>query len=185
MERLFVFAAALLFSTGGVAIKGNSLNAWQVASFRSLAAAITLCIVMPGARHHWTKRHAIAAVAYAAALIAFVAATKKTTAANAIFLQATAPAYLVVLGPLMLGERLHRSDLFLLLGVATGMVMFFIGQEPVTATAPDPVSGDLIALVAGFTWALTMLGLRWVGRHDNGADAGMATVTLGNLLAFT
>ena len=44
-------------------------------------------------------------------LILFVTATKLTTAANAIFLQSTAPLYVLLLGPLLLKERAKRSDL--------------------------------------------------------------------------
>ena len=40
--RLAVLAAALLFSTGGAAIKGTVLDAFQVAGFRSAVAALVL-----------------------------------------------------------------------------------------------------------------------------------------------
>ena len=183
MSRLYVFAAALLFSTGGAAIKGNTLTSWQVASFRSLIAAVTLALIFPSARRGWTWRHLSVAVAYAVTLIAFVGANKLTTAANAIFLQSTAPAYLIVLSPLLLKEHPKRSDLWLLLGVAAGMAMFFIAAEPARTTAPDPVTGNIVGLVSGVGWAFAVLGLRWVGRTDQGLHAGMATVTAGNVLA--
>jgi drug/metabolite transporter (DMT)-like permease len=183
-DRLLVFASALLFSTGGVAIKYNTLTPGQVASFRSLVAAVVLVLLMPAARRGWTWRHAMAAVAYAACLITFVIATKLTTSANAIFLQSTAPAYLLFLSPLLLHEKLHRSDLFLLAGVGTGMAMFFIAAEQATTTAPDPFMGNMIALMSGVLWAAVVLSLRWLGRRDDGAHASMATVVLGNIFAF-
>ena len=40
--RLLVLAAAVLFSTGGAAIKSTTLTAWQVASFRSGIAALAM-----------------------------------------------------------------------------------------------------------------------------------------------
>lgn len=184
MDRLWILAAALLFSTGGAAIKGNSLTGWQVASFRSLIAALALALLFPAARRNWTWRHLLVAVAYASMLVSFVAATKKTTAANAIFLQSTAPAWLVVLSPLLLKERLRREDLYVLLGVSAGMALFFVGAEPARATAPDPATGNAIGLLSGFVWALTLLGLRWLGRREDGAIAGLTTLLPGNLLAF-
>jgi drug/metabolite transporter (DMT)-like permease len=184
MSRLWVFAAALLFSTGGAAIKGNALTSWQVASFRSLVAAVALAILIPQARRGWSLRHAIVGLIYAATLISFVAANKLTTAANAIFLQSTAPAYLIVLGPLLLREHMQRSDSWLLLGVAAGMLLFFIASEPARATAPDPVTGNLIGVASGVAWAFTVLGLRWLGRRDDGEHAAMATVIAGNCLTF-
>ena len=183
MSRLLVLAAALLFSTGGVAIKGNTLTNWQVASFRSAIAAVMIAMVFPAARRGWTWRHLLVSLAYASTLITFVTANKLTTSANAIFLQSTAPAYLIVLSPLLLREHPKKSDLWLLLGVAAGMAMFFIAAEPARLTAPDPVTGNIVALISGVTWALAVLGLRWVGRTDGGLHAGMATVTAGNVLA--
>jgi drug/metabolite transporter (DMT)-like permease len=183
MSRLWVLAAALLFSTGGAAIKGNTLTSWQVASFRSLVAALALALLIPAARRNWTRRHLIVGAVYSATLILFVAANKLTTAANAIFLQSTAPAYLIVLGPLLLRERLRRSDVWLLLGVAVGMALFFVAAEPPRATAPDPVNGNIIGMFSGVAWAFTVLGLRWIGRSDDGAHASMATVVAGNTFA--
>jgi drug/metabolite transporter (DMT)-like permease len=183
MSRLWVFAAALLFSTGGAAIKGNTLTSWQVASFRSLIAAAALALLIPSARRNWNRRHLIVGAAYAATLILFVTATRMTTAANAIFLQSTAPAYLIVLGPVLLREHLRRSDMWLLLGVAIGMALFFVAAEPPRATAPDPVSGNVVGVFSGVGWAFTVVGLRWVGRADDGVHAGMATVVAGNCLA--
>lgn len=181
MNRLWVFAAAILFSTGGAAVKGNSLTSWQVASFRSLVAAIAMAILLPAARKRWTWQHLLTGLAYAATLVLFVIATKLTTAANAIFLQSTAPGYLILLSPLLLKEHLRRSDLWLLLGVGTGMALFFIGAEPARESAPDPAAGNLVAAFSGVAWAFAVLGLRWMARRGND---GQATVIVGNLLAF-
>ena len=46
-NRLLLAAAALLFSTGGAAIKAATLTGWQVASFRSALAAVFLLITLP------------------------------------------------------------------------------------------------------------------------------------------
>lgn len=184
MVRLWIFAAAALFSTGGAAIKANSLTAWQVASFRSLIAAITISLLIPTARRNWSWRYAGPAVAYAGTLITFVLATKLTTSANAIFLQCTAPLYLVVLSPWLLREHLRRSDYLLLLSAGFGMLLFFLSTEPARATAPDPVTGNMIAVLSGLAWALTLLGLRSVARGDNSEHAGMPTVVIGNYLTF-
>jgi len=102
-NRLLLVMAALLFSTGGAAIKSTSLTAWQVASFRSGVAAFVLLAAVPEARRGWSWRITPVAAAYAATLILFVLATRLTTAANAIFLQSTAPLYVWVLAPCLLG----------------------------------------------------------------------------------
>jgi drug/metabolite transporter (DMT)-like permease len=180
-NRLLLVMAALLFSTGGAAIKSTALTAWQVASFRSGAAAFVLLAAMPEARRGWSWRIAPVAAAYAATLILFVLATRLTTAANAIFLQSTAPLYVWLLAPWLLGERRSRGEIWYILLLVTGMSLFFAGADQGVTTAPDPLRGNLIGLGSGIAWAVTMTGLRWLGR---GSGEAMAPVALGNLVAF-
>jgi drug/metabolite transporter (DMT)-like permease len=182
-NRLLLVAAALLFSTGGAAIKAATLTSWQVASFRSAVAALALLAGVPEARRGWSWRMMPVAAAYAATLVMFVLATRLTTAANAIFLQSTAPLYVLLLAPWLLREPVRRRDLFYVIVVAAGMALFFLGAEQARATAPDPPRGNLIAAASGLAWALTVTGLRWLGRSGEGNSA-TATVAAGNLIAF-
>jgi drug/metabolite transporter (DMT)-like permease len=164
--RLLILGAALLFSTGGVAIKLTSLSGWQVAGLRSGIAALTLVLLIPGWRRWWQPRTLAVGVAYAATLILFVNANKLTTAANTIFLQGTAPLYLLLLGPWLLGERTRKSDLAFTALLLGGMLLFFVGAEPARSTAPAPERGNWLALSGGFSWAMTLAGFRWLGRRD-------------------
>jgi drug/metabolite transporter, DME family len=174
--------AALLFSTGGAAIKSATLSGWQVASFRSGVAAVLLLVGLPEARRDWSWRTVPVAGAYGATLVLFVLANRLTTSANAIFLQDTAPLYVLLLAPLLLRERIGVRDLVYAAAVAVGLALFFVSSEEAVVTAPDPRKGNLIGLAAGVTWALTMIGLRWLGREGTGG-AAMAPVVLGNVLA--
>jgi drug/metabolite transporter, DME family len=180
---LLLMAAAVLFSTGGAAIKAVSLPAWQIASFRSGIAAVALAVFIPDARRHWRWKLAPTGAAYALTLIAFTLATKLTTSANAIYLQSTAPLYLLLIGPLLLKEPLSRSDLLLLLAVFSGLLLCFGSGQRALATAPDPRTGNLFGAFSGLTWALTVSGLRWLGRRQGAGNAATATVVIGNLLA--
>jgi drug/metabolite transporter (DMT)-like permease len=182
-SRLQIVAAALLFSTGGAAVKAATLTGWQVASLRSGLAAVVLFAALPAARRGWNWRMLPVAVAYAATLILFVLANRLTTAANAIFLQATAPLYVLLLGPWLLHERVRRSDVFYIAAVALGLLLFFAGRDAAVATAPDPPRGNLLALASGVTYALMLAGLRWQGKHGE-PDAGLQTAVAGNVLAF-
>lgn len=187
IDRLALLAAALLFSTGGAAIKAASLSAWQVSGGRSAVACVVLLVVSAEARRTWlaSRRAWLVAVAYAATLTLFVAANKLTTSAAAIFLQSTAPAYLVLLGPWLLREPVHRRDLGVLLVTGLGLGCFALGAPPVQRTAPDPALGNLLALASGVAWACTIAGLRWMQREGaDGAPRGSAVgaVALGNLV---
>ncbi len=101
IARLQFLGAAVLFSTGGAAIKAAPFTGWQIASFRSGIAAFALGLTTPAARRGWTWRAALVGVAYAG-LTLFVLANRLTPVANTIFLQSTAPLYLLVLAPWLL-----------------------------------------------------------------------------------
>lgn len=180
--RLQVLAAALLFSTGGAAIKIDAFSAAQTSAVRSGIAAVTLLLWLRG-RVQWSWPILAAAASYAGILTLFVSATKLTTAANAILLQATAPLYLLVLGPLLLRERLHRRDVALMGALAVGLVLCVAGRPVQSATAPNPALGNLLGGVSGFVWALTLLLLRFLGRDDRTGAAPISAVIVGNLLA--
>jgi DME family drug/metabolite transporter len=184
LHQLSLFGAAFLFSTGGAAIKACSLTSWQVAGFRSGIAAVALFLLLPEARKNWTWRTGLVGMAYAATLILFVIANKLTTSANAIFLQSTAPLYLLFLGPMVLREPVRKVDLAVFAAVAAGVVLLLSGRET-TASAPNPFLGNIVALASGATWGLTITGLRWMGKRSQaGENAGASTVIAGNLIAF-
>lgn len=182
-NRLLLFLAAFLFSTGGAAIKSTSLSAWQVAGFRSGVAAIVILIAIPGARRNWTWRTIGVGITYAATLILFVVANKLTTSANAIFLQSTAPLYLLFLGPLLLHEKVHRSDIVVFAAIAAGAALLLYGSGA-HSNAGASGTGDPAAALSGFTWALTIAGLRWLGKRDPAGNSATSTVIAGNLIAF-
>ena len=180
--RTQLLMAAVLFSTGGAAIKATSLAGWQVACLRSGIAAVALLLLAPGARRGWTWRTTLVGVSYAATIILFVLANKLTTSANTIFLQATAPLYILILGPVLLREKVHRRDLGFILAMATGLLLFFVGNEAPGATAPDPVRGNVFAALSGLCWAFTVCGLRWLG-SDERNGTGIAAAVAGNVIA--
>jgi drug/metabolite transporter, DME family len=180
--RVQLLIVAVLFSTGGVAIKSNDLTSWQVASFRCAIAVLTLLVLAPETRKKWSWKLVPVSLAYAGTLVFFALATKRTSAANAIFLQSTAPAYLVILSPFVLHEKLRRSDLALLAGVGAGLAMLFIGPHRTSSTATDPAAGNVLAMLSGLSWALTVTGLRWLARQRNHENNSAKTVAMGNLI---
>lgn len=193
--RAELLLTALLFSTGGAAIKATTLSSWQVAGFRSGVAALTVFLLLPAARRRWRPRTLGVAAAYAATLLLYVLANKLTTAASTIFLQSTAPLYVLLLAPWLLKEPVRRLDAVYMGVVAGGMALFFVGVEPPLETAPDPLTGNILAAGAGFTWALTVIGLRFLGREQKGEGAkagrgraatseGATAVVAGNFLVF-
>jgi drug/metabolite transporter, DME family len=182
-----VLCAALLFSTGGAAIKLSSLESAQIAGLRSGIAAVALAVLLPAWRPRWDVRTVALGVAYAATLMLFVAANRLTTAANAIFLQMSAPLYVLALGPRLLREPTQPGDLGRIATIGIGMALFFMAAEPSSTTAPDPWLGNWCAAASGVSWALTLVGLRWTARSAQTPDSDPAgqAVVVGNLLACT
>jgi drug/metabolite transporter (DMT)-like permease len=179
---ILVLTAAVLFSTGGAGLKVEAFTASQMSAFRSGIAAVVLLAWMRG-HLTWSPSIAGAAALYAATVTLFVSATKLTTAASAIFLQSTAPLYIALLGPALLGERFRKGDLVSLTAVGAGLALLFAGRPAPTGTAPDPATGNLLAFVCSLTWALTLLALRYVGRSRSRGHPGLSAVVAGNALA--
>lgn len=180
--RLQAISAAVLFSTGGAAIKVAAFTAPQVSALRSGIAAIAL-LVLFRRRATWSLPAVLIGFVYAATLTLFVLSTKLTTAANAIFLQSTASLYILALAPRILGEPIQRRDVVFMVAIAAGLVCCFLGQPLATTTAPDPVTGNVIGVICSVAWALTLLSLRWAERREEQRGIGLSAVIGGNLLA--
>jgi drug/metabolite transporter (DMT)-like permease len=174
-------AAAVLFSTGGAAIKVAAFTGMQVSCLRAGVAALTLILWWRG-KLGWSWAVLPIGAVYAATLTLFVISTRLTTAANAIFLQDTAPIYIILFSPLLLRERVRARDLIFLAVVGCGLALCFAGRPEPTATAADPATGNMLGVLSGVTWALTLVGLRWGQR--SGRDLGPTAVVAGNVLAF-
>jgi len=171
---LFVLAAALLWSTGGLFIKWVSLSGLELSFGRSLLAAITVAIFTRREGFGLNSVTALASLLYAALLLLFVLATKETTAANAIFLQYTAPVYLLIFEPLFYKEKFRSRDLIVVIVCVLGMSLFFVGK-----LRPQDVTGNLLALGSGFCFACYFLLLR----HSKSRAVNRASsVIYGNLI---
>jgi drug/metabolite transporter (DMT)-like permease len=198
--RLDLVFAALLFSTGGVCIKLlDGLDPLQRAGLRSLIAVLFLVLAWPQARRGYSWRSVLFSFFYAGTLAFFVAANSLTTSANAIFLQSTAPLYVLLLSPLVLHEKVRRADLLYMAALAVGLLLCF-GSDlfgagaidgpgapapVVVATAPNPRLGNWCGVASGVLWACTIVGLRWFGKRAGEGEAGAgASVVLGNLTCF-
>ena len=180
--RLQALGAAVLFSTGGAAVKTAAFSAPQIAAFRSGIAAVALLMWVRG-RVRWSTQAFAVGIASAAIFILYVAATKLTTAANAIFLQSTSPLYLLILGPFVLHEKVRRADILYLAALAAGLMLCFSGAIAPVVTAPNPRLGNLFGLLSGVSWALTIFALRYVERDAPVRGVAMSSVIVGNAIA--
>jgi drug/metabolite transporter (DMT)-like permease len=175
MQRRFLppvllLFTALLWSLGGVLIKSIDWPAMAIAGGRS-AIAIPLMLACSGRpRFTFSRAQIGGAIGYALTVVLFVFATRMTTAANAIFLQYTAPIYVAIIGRWYLGERALRVD-WLVIGVALlGIALFFFDRLTVAG-----FWGNVIALGSGLAFASVALFLR-----KEKAGSPVASIILGN-----
>lgn len=158
---VLVILAVLLWSTGGVFIKYTTLDAFSVNAGRSFFAAITVAAFTykKGLRLDWFTF--LSALMYAGTLSCFVYANKTTTAANAIFLQYTAPIYILILSPFVLKEKFRFSDLITVVVCLAGMSLFFLEpQNDANKLATNIFAGNIVALASGVFFGLYILFLR-------------------------
>jgi len=171
---LLLLATAILWSLGGVLIKSIDWTPVAIAGSRSLIAALAISLVMPGVIQKISWQSIPGAVAYAATVILFVVATKLTTAANAIFLQYTAPIYIAMIGPWFLRESTEWQDWLLILLALAGVALFFLDQLSLQG-----LSGIVAALGSGFSYAWLAILMR----HQR-AGSPEAVVLLGNVFTL-
>ncbi len=162
--------AVLFFSTGGLCIKWVPFQALHVAGLRSFIAAIFLGVYL-GYRGELPTISKISVIgwiavfSYVAMITSYVFAMKMTTAANAIFLQYTMPAWVLAGGAIWLKERITLSRVIVILLSLGGMLLFFLDE-----LRPEQWTGNIVALFSGFAFALLTLALRRV-RDQHPLDA--------------
>jgi len=193
---LFIVVAALLWSTGGIGIKGVDDPPLKVTFYRSLFAGVTLFALFrrdawpwlrPGREERRTEARpaagerrtqvrltwafVAAVVCYGACLTTFVVATKWTTAANAIFLQYAGVVWVLLLSPLLLREPMQSRDAIAIAVALAGMALFFVGKFEARGMA-----GNGVAVLSSFFFAGLVLALR----REHGSSR--AAVAWGNVV---
>jgi len=177
---IYISFAALMWSSGGLFIKVLNLDAYQISFYRSLIAVLTILIITllqkKSLKFEFDIISILCSVSYAFILILFVIATKLTTAANAIFLQFTAPIYLLVLEPMFLKTKFEKRNLIALIFCFIGMTLFFFGKLDLSN-----IKGNLFAIGSGICFALFSLFLKWKKQiHKN--DNTIIYIVAGNFL---
>jgi drug/metabolite transporter (DMT)-like permease len=176
---VYIAIAALLWSSSGIFIKVLTLTALQISFFRSLVAAATIVTVLriqgrkPEFHLRWVD--VICPLCYAMTVILFVTATKLTTAANAIFLQFTAPIYLLFLEPWVFKRPIGRMDIIAVLASMGGMALFFAGHLELGG-----LIGNLLSISSGICLAIFSILLKWK-RTAHPLEDPISAIILGNL----
>ncbi len=167
-----VFLTALLWSSGGLFIKLISLSPMQISFFRCLIAATVFILIFRKRVLRLNPLALLNSINYAIVLILFVYATKTTTAANAIFLQSTAPIYVLIFEPILTKTKYEKINIITIAVCFFGMILFFVGE-----LSPGDINGNIAALLAGLAFAAFFLGMK-----KNEGKFGEASIFYGNIL---
>ncbi len=149
---LLMVLVTLIWSANGLLIKLVSWSPMPISGVRSLLAALALLPFLGRPRNFFSFDTIAGAIGFAGALITFVVATKLTTAANAIFLQLTAPVYVALFSGIILGEKVRPLDWIITGIIMSGMLLFFGDSLTV-----DGFWGNMSAILSAVCWAVFVL----------------------------
>lgn len=161
-------------------IKILTLDAFQISFYRSAIAAVTILIISVSRKinlkFEFDIISVLCSITYSFILVLFVIATKLTTAANAIFLQFTAPIYLLILEPVFLKTKFEKKNLYALIFCFSGMTLFFFGKLDLSG-----IKGNLFAIGSGICFALFSLFLKWK-KQIHKSESTIIYIAAGNIL---
>ena len=165
--RLLIIGAALLWSSSGFFAKNPAFDSWPqhqrgllLAFWRALFAGL---LILPAVRRlSWKIKMAPMVACFAAMNATYLSAMVLTTAANAIWLQSTAPWWIFAIGCLALRQPLNRADLITLVpgGIGAGLILYHEigGQAQI---------GILCGLASAVSFAGVVMFLRALRREDS------------------
>jgi drug/metabolite transporter (DMT)-like permease len=161
--RLCLLFAAVLWSLAGIFIKFLSLPPLTIVFYRSLFASLFFAFFVRRSIAVPRVALLVSAIAYTAAISAFVSANKITTAANAIALQYTAPMFVFMIVHFLFGEKITGASWISLVSGMLGIAVICAGS----AGQPD-AAGVMIALLSGLLFSIYMVSLRFLKEFNPG-----------------
>ena len=158
-----MLAAALLFSFGGMLVKLVPWNPMAISAGRSFIAGVELLLYMKirGHRLVWNRAVLFGGFAMGATSTLYVVAAKLTAAANAILLQYTAPIFIILFMWVIFGVKPTKLDFAATVLLFCGVTLFFLDS-----LEGGGMTGNLLALASGVTWALVFMMKQWEGADN-------------------
>ena len=162
---ILLVITALLWSTSGVFIKALNWGSVSILAGRGLFTTIVFLLYMRRLPTDWNRWMLLAAGGSLVTQLLFITSTKLTTAANSIFLQYTAPIYVVMLAYWLLHEKPSRMDWLSMGIIFLGLFLFFGDQ-----LSPEGFYGNILAVISGVTSAIMVVSFR-AQKHGSPEDS--------------
>lgn len=173
---LLLLIAAVLWSTSGIFLKLLNWQPIAILAGRSLFSGLVFLVYLRRIPRRFTRWQWVAAISSVLTQFLYITAIQMTTAANAIFLQYTAPIYILLLGYWFLREKPSRADWVAMLVIFSGLGLFF-GDS----LSPGGFTGNLLAIISGVTMALMTVAMR-AQKDGSPAESFLLANLLGVLL---
>lgn len=160
--RLLILAAAVLWSTSGFFVKAPWFAGWSGATLAFWRALFASIILWPLVRRpEWSWKLVPMTLLFAAMNYGYLTSMSLGTAANAIWLQFTAPAWVLIVGVAVFKERAVWRDWLLVAFAAAGVsiILYFESRGASRAAVAWGLS-------SGVCYAGVVLSLRHFRAHD-------------------
>ena len=173
---LEMLMCAALWSIAGIFIKLIPWNSFVISALRSFFAGLTVLVYIriKGYKIVINRQTLIPGLLLGLVYIAFVAANKLTTAANAIVLQFTDPIFIVIFSALFFGQRFKKRDFIVVICTFIGIGMFFLDQ-----LSEGYLIGNFVAIFAG-----ACLGGMFIAMGKAETQERFSAMLVGQAVAF-
>jgi len=170
--RWRIVCAALLWSTSGFFVKSHWFDSWpietrgiQLAFWRCLFAGLFLLPLVR--RPRWSWRLVPAGLFFLAMNVTYLTAMTSTTAANAIWLQYTAPMWVLFIGVGFFKETATRADHWMI-GLCMLGVLVIVSCEVCAALVLGySFEGIVWGVIGGISFAGVILSMRTLRDLDS------------------
>jgi drug/metabolite transporter, DME family len=132
----------------------------QLAFWRSLFASVALIPFVR--RPQWHPAIIPAGVCFAVMVWTFMSAMVHGPAANAIWLQYLAPAWVLLIGVVFLGEKVNRADLQMFICCLSGVSLILVME----LSSGGSLRATLLGIVSGLMYAFVILLMRRMRQVD-------------------
>jgi len=150
---LYMIAAAVCWSFGGLCIKFIPWGAMSIISVRAIFAALVFILYRRSVKIDFTFNNILTAVCLSGTTILFVFANKLTTAGAAVLLQFTAPVFIILIQFLFFKKKPTLSAGIAVAVTFFGMLLFFADSLD-----EGQLLGNILAIISGLTFAGVFIG---------------------------
>ena len=160
MGAVYVFASAILYAMGGVLIKLIPRSPTTNQGARSVFSLLVIGGYMMATKRKLVinKSVMLGALFNVIMALTFVAATKMTTAANAIVLQFTEPIFIIFLMWIIYKVKPAKEAIITCVVVFAGIICFFFDS-----LSAGGMFGNILAIVSGVAYAFVFLIKKFPG----------------------